>query len=249
MTPVSIQGSPAELLHESLTRLQGGLLRSVLPIVIALVVLGWSADRLVIALVGAGLPAVAVTLGILWLGGGFAVVLHAAELALPPGVRVPQPPTWTERARRLIQVGAIELMVLAIPAALIGIVDHATGGSIARFSVQEIVWRGRSAGVPVPGPELVAAFTLYSLLHLPGCSWLWSAMAAGYPGGTLRATFVLAGRAGRNTHWLSNGTAAVTGILILCAWTLPPLGLLALAPAVFWPALATTAAARVRPDT
>jgi len=91
--------------------------------------------------------------------------------------------------------------------------DTAKGGRIAAWTAHSLIWRDGLGGLPSPGPLWLAAWTLDGVPHSFATSWLWGGMAANYPSGRLKATFVLASRAGRRAPWLFHSTLSTSVIL------------------------------------
>jgi len=115
-----------------------------------------------------------------------------------------------------LRVATVEASSVTLAAvALLG-PDTAMGGRIASWTAHSLIWRDGLGGLPSPGPLWLAAWTLYGVPHSFATSWLWGGMAANYPSGRLKATFLLASRAGRRTPWLFHstlGTSVILGVL------------------------------------
>jgi hypothetical protein len=246
MTPVHVHGQTSHILTEA-----GRSLYTVSRPGLLLILLGWlslafATDRWFL-LVGALLPSPLVVASTFWLLMlGAITLLNASYLLLESGVTIPARPSVTNRARRLLRVGAVELVIATAAAALLALIDGLMASALARWAANNLIWRDLFLGIPSPGPAWLLAWACYCLCHTAALSWLWPAVAANYPGGTLRATLTLASRAGRRTPWLAHATVGTSLMGVAIALLRHEVSLLAIVALMVWPAIANTAAARLQ---
>ncbi|GEM_PF-6005451 len=246
MTPVHVHGQPMHILADAGRSLHAASSAGLLLILLGWLSLAFATDRWFL-LVSALWPSPLVVASTFWLLMlGTITLLAASYLLLESQVTAPARPSLAKRARRLLRAAGLELGVTTVAAVAVAVVDGLTASALARWTANHLIWRELLFGMPSPGPAWLAAWACYCLLHSPALSWLSPAVAANYPGGTLRATFTLASRAGRRSPWVANVTVGTSLLGIALALWLPSLSLLAILALMAWPAIANTAAARLQ---